>query len=262
MSVLKSGVRWPELFPVLTALLVLAICVQGARLFWTIATPVKPLGNWQRTQTAIMPPAMRAALFAGFDPYFRTATADTDSQSVTSLALTLFGIRTNEASGGGSAILAGADGVQQNYIIGNEIMPGVTLTVVAFDHVVLSNNGALETLYLDQSVPAETVGGASPSFVTKAAGPDVRLNPENMVKSIGLAPRNQDGRVTGLVVTAKDDGTMMRAAGLRAGDIVVSVNGSPVTSPADLATQLRPGARLSIEVERGAQKVPLAIILE
>ena len=69
------------------------------------------------------------------------------------LALTLFATRATPG-GGGTAIIAGGDGLQQVYRVGAEVQPGVTLAAVAFDHVELSRNGARELLYLDQSGPA------------------------------------------------------------------------------------------------------------
>ena len=72
----------------------------------------------------------------------------------------------------------------------------------------------------------------------------------------------EGGKVTGLVVSAKDDGTMLSAAGLQKGDVIISVNGRPVSAAAELAAQLRSGARLTLEIERGAQKLPVALILE
>ena len=88
------------------------------------------------------------------------------------------------------------------------------------------------------------------------------MNAETLQKSIGFAPRNEGGRVTGFVLQARDDGTMLRLAGFQAGDIVVGINGRPVSSAADIASQIRPGARLSVEVERGGAKVPIALNLE
>jgi general secretion pathway protein C len=214
----------------------------------------------------LIPLEERPALFGGFDPFFRTPQAATGTEVVTALPLTLFGIRTNEASGGGSAIIAGADGVQNSWSVGESIMQGVTLETVAFDHVVISNNGVLEKLFIDQSVPAENVTpettAADPAAPAAPPAPAAQLNAQTLQQSIGLTPRNEGGRVTGLVVSAKDDGTMLGVAGLQKGDIITAINGRPVTAAAELAGQLRPGARLTLEVERGAQKLPIAIILE
>ena len=102
---------------------------------------------------------------------------------------------------------------------------------------------------------AKSQAGSAPA---KAGG----LNAETLQKAIGFAPRKEGGRVTGLVLQARDDGTMLRLAGFLAGDVVVGVNGRPISSAADIAAQFRPGARLSLEVERGGSKVPIALYLE
>ena len=244
--------------------LAMLTAVQTARLFWILITPVGPVNDWRAPSVNVVPQSARMALFAGFDPFFRNDAAAASTQNVTSLSLTLFGVRTNESSGGGSAIIAGEDGVQNSFAIGEEVAPGVTLDSVAFDHVILSRGGVKESLYLDQSVPAETVSpsvsGTSATPPASSAG--VGLNAETLQKSIGFAPRNEGGRVTGFVLQARDDGTMLRLAGFQAGDIIVGINGRPVSSAADIASQIRPGARLSVEVERGGAKVPIALNLE
>jgi general secretion pathway protein C len=250
----------------LVGLLALLLSFQSVRLLWAIVTPVDPLGNWRAPSVNIVPPSARIALFSGFDPFFRNDAVAAGTDNVTSLNLKLFGIRSNESSGGGSAIIAGEDGIQNSFAVGEEVAPGVTLDSVAFDHVILSRGGVKESLYIDQSVPAETVNPAAPpSSAAPSAAPsngNVGLNAETLQKSIGFAPRNEGGRVTGLVLQPLDDGTTLRMAGFQAGDVVVAVNGRPVSSAADIAAQLRPGARLSVEVERGGSKVPIALNLE
>ena len=242
--------------------------VQAARLIWTVLTPLAPIGDWQPVKTQMVPLAERPPLFGGFDPFFKTQVSSTNAEIVTSLPLTLYGIRTNEAAGGGSAIIAGADGIQASWTVGETIMPGAVLHAVAFDHVVISNNGVLEKLFIDQSVPAENVTPPLPSASAAGSAPvgansgASKLNAQNLQQSIGFAPRSEGGRVTGLVVSAKDDGTMLSIAGLQKGDIITAINGRPVSAPSELAAQLRPGARLTLDVERGAQKIPVAIILE
>lgn len=248
----------------LIGLLAILLAMQAARLFWAIVTPVGPVGKWRAPSVNVVPASARAALFTGFDPFFRNDQPASDTANVTSLSLTLFGIRANESSGGGSAIIAGEDGVQNSYAVGEEVAPGVILDSVAFDHIILSRGGVKESLYLDQSVPAETVGTApapTPPSVSSAPG-NVAINAETIQKSIGFAPRNEGGRVTGLVLQPRDDGTMMRIAGFQAGDIVVAINGRPVSSASDIAAQLKPGARLSVEIERGGSKLPIALNLE
>ena len=253
--------RWYDqqgLYPVLFFLLAALLLIQAIRLIWLIVTPLGPVGDYRAAEVQILSPQSRLILFGSFDPFFRSDAAQT-ANIVTSLQLTLFGIRMNEASGLGSAILSGPDGVQESYAVGEEIMPGVTLSSVAFDHVIINRGGVLESLYLDQSIPAETVGteASMAAFPLAAAG--------NEIPGVAsLAPRNDQGRITGILVAPLGDGTLFNSAGFRNGDVIVSINGNPVGSTSDieaLKSQIRPGTRLSVEVERGANRVPLTVNL-
>ena len=260
--------------------LLLLLSLQFARLLWALTTPVGPLGDWRPQVVPGMSGEARAALFARLDPFYRGST-EAGPATVTALQLKLFGIRLNEASGGGSAIIATPDGVQQSIAVGGEVMPGVLLKAVALDHVVITRNGADESLFIDQSQPAPvaTPQGAAPqmNFGTPAmptpsmsAPPPPPPPPPSPVASpnvrtqIGFEPRVNNGRLNGLAVSPKGDGAAFRNAGLRPGDVVTQVDGRPVTSIADLQaleTRLVPGAQIAMTVERGGQKLPLLIAL-
>jgi general secretion pathway protein C len=264
VSVALGSAKTVPMAHLLIGLLAILLATQTARLFWAVITPVSPVGGWTARAVDVVPADARAALFASFDPFFRND-AVVGTSSVTALNLTLFGIRANESSGGGSAIIAGEDGVQVSFAVGEEVQPGVTLFSVAFDHVVLSRGGVKESLYIDQSVPAETANPSATGVNQPTSGGatnDAVLNSASLQKSIAFAPRNEGGRTTGLVLSPRDDGAMLRMAGFQPGDVVVAVNGRPVSSASDIAGHLRPGARLSIEVERGAQKIPIVLNLE
>lgn len=272
---LRAGKRGPrDIWPVLLVALLGALLVwQGVRLLWTVIVPLSPLGAWQPQAAVIASPAERRALFVGLDPFFRTAPQGPASATVTALGLTLFGVNINEATGSGSAIIAGEDGVQNSYAVGEEIAPGVKLVGVAFDHVLLDRGGARESLFLDQSGEAPVASpAAAPAMPTPetAAAPasgvsaSGEMSPAALKAGVGFAPRTESGKVTGLAVQPQGDGAMFRAAGLRPGDVIRSVNGRPIGSAGDaasLAGQFTPGARISLEVERGASVVPVAIFL-
>ncbi len=265
------GRRWLRRLPVVNVYsvaelaLMAVLAVQGARLLWVIVTPVSPLGEWRPLAPAIA--GSPAAILEGFDPFFRLQGQQGAPAAVTNLQLTLFGTRIDEASGRGSAILAGPDGVQRSVSVGEEIQPGVRLKAVAFDHITIDRGGATEDLYLDQSdapptpagVPAQ---GGQPAAMPGSVPPQGGVPIAQLRTDIGFIPRLDGGRVSGLVVRPQGSGAAFRAAGLREGDIVTALGGRPVTGPGDLdrlAADFAQGGSLSITVERGDQTLPLAL---
>lgn len=260
-------------------LLLGGLAVQSARLLWVILTPIAPLGAWIPAGPSI--PADPIGVLSGFDPFFRVSGAGQAQgpASVTALQLTLFGTRMDTVQERGSAIVAGADGVQRVVSVGEEIAPGVTLKSVAFDHVTLDRGGTAEELFLDQSgggggtAPAAPGGapvgpGGPPSGPAGAAPPPnapaaggATISPESLRADISAIPRIEGGRISGLTVRGQGQG-VFAASGLRDGDVVTQVGGRPVAGPADLERLVRdgaPGGNLSLTVERNGQSLPLTI---
>lgn len=246
------------------------LAIQCARLFWAIVTPVGPLGDWRVAQPGVGGSAV--AILRGFDPFFRVSGAQGATTAVTSLQLTLFGTRIDDATGLNSAIIAGPDGVQNSVGLGQEIVPGVRLKAVAFDHVTIDRGGKAEELYIDQSsgaVPAasapvttslSTAPTASPPVGSAAAGMPPGVNASQLKSDIGLTPRIDGGRITGMVVRQQGSGVAFRAVGLKDGDVITSAGGRAIAGAADLDrlfSGLTPGSSLSITVERGGQTLAL-----
>jgi len=243
-------------------LLIALIAVQLARLIWLFAAPLGPVGGW-RASSAFAPPA-DSAILANFDPFFRLS-AGAGPAVVTALNLKLYGVREDRATGRGSAIIALPDGRQMNFAVGEEIMPGVTLTQVGFDNVTISRGGVPEQIFLDQSEPAQTVGapaqpvppppqGAAPAAPAPAQGPQAG-------QALSLQPRLAGGRVNGIVVgPGADGGQAFRAAGFASGDVIVAVNGQRVTSMEQARAAIgQSGGEVNVMVDRGGRAVPLRV---
>lgn len=242
-------------------LLLAALAFQTARLIWAVATPVGPLGDWRPAAPVIA--GVPADALASFDPFFRLS-GESGPATVTSVQLTLFGTRTDEAQGGGSAIVAGPDGLQRSVAVGEELAPGIRLKAVAFDHITLDRGGAAEDLFLDQSRGGQAAvvpAGATPA-APGAAAPSPGVPIAQIRQEIGFIPRIDSGRVSGLVVRPQGTGAVFRQAGLREGDVVTAIAARPVQGADDLdriASDFRGGGTIPITVERGTQTLQLAI---
>lgn len=262
---LRAGI-----YPVIAWIFIILIILQSVRLGWVILTPAGPVGEWKPKNAAVIPMQKRSELFVSIDPFFNDNDAKAGSSNVTSLDLILFGTRMNEFTGGGSAIIAGPDGEQFSYAVGEEVLDGAVLHAVAFDHVILEYDGVKESLYLDQSVPAETVGETKSTIenndnIAVAA----KLTSESLRGSINFQPRSEDGKITGIAISPNRgndiDGAVFTQAGFLPGDIITNVNGNEIASASDIANlqgQFAAGNRLSIMVERGADIIPVSINLE
>lgn len=240
------------------------VATQGARLVWAVVTPVSPVGEWRPLDIAL--PGGAADVLGSFDPFFRLSAGQASAAAVTSLQLTLFGTRLDEAMGRGSAIVAGPDGVQKSIEVGEEVALGVRLKSVAFDHVTLDRGGTTEDLFLDQSssvTPVQPDGGA----VATAGAPPPAAGPAGKIAAqirseIGFIPRIDDGRVSGLVVRSQGSGGLFQRSGLRDGDVVTAIGGRPVNGPGDIervAADFSAGGNIPVTVERGGQTMPLGI---
>jgi general secretion pathway protein C len=134
--------RFPRtnIYSLAEIMLLALLAVQCARLVWLVVTPTGPLGDWRPATPGFA--GSPSAMLRDFDPFFRLTGGDDKPGIVTSLQLTLFGTRVDQAMGGGSAIIAGPDNVQHSVAVGQEVMPGVKLKAVAFDHVTIDRGGA------------------------------------------------------------------------------------------------------------------------
>jgi general secretion pathway protein C len=244
-------------------LLLVLIAVQTARLIWIMSAPLGPVGDW-RSASGQMPRADGAVL-AAFDPFFRLSAGG--PVVVTSLNLKLTGVHEDRATGRGSAIIQLPDGRQLSFMVGEEVMPGVTLAAVGFDNVTISRAGAQEQIFLDQSTPAPVavvdpngttpVPPGTPQVVTPQ-GPV----PPTMAGMINFAPRMVGRTVNGVIVTpGADGGQAFSAAGFQPGDVIVSVNGQRVTSLEQARATLAAGGVVSVMVERGGRGVSLQVRL-
>ncbi len=255
VSLGKGGLslRRPPLRRVVEAALILLLLVQGGRLIWLFAAP-SPEAPQARPL-----PEVDLGVLSRFDAFFRNGGAGEQTAPSDGGGLTLFGVRADGA-GGGSAIIGLADGRQVSVGAGEELEPGLTLTSVAPDHVMLSRGGAPFRL----DFPDMASGAAAPEAATQPAAPSPEpasaegavVDPQRLIAQAGLRPRIKGLGVNGLTVSASGDGGELRNAGLRSGDVILSVNGTALNSPQAIAAlrgQLADAPSAQIQFERAGQ---------
>jgi len=248
------------------------LAVQAGRLAWVILVPAPTA-----PVTAVAPdaPAPDYSIFQRFDAFFRTGSAGGEAAAQDNQQMRLFGVRADGA-GGGSAIIGLADGRQLSVGVGEEVEPGLILKSVDADHVVLARGASLSRLMFTElpmgSAPpppppagqqvvtaqgATAQGGdpdpvvASPNMTSAQSGPVV--DPARLMAQAGLRPRMQGLGVNGFTVSGAGDGTALAAAGLRSGDVILSVNGQALDNPARIAglrDQLSNSTSAEIRFER------------
>jgi len=261
----QPAARWISLTEV-TA--VVGLAALSAQLVWTIAgSPQWPAAIANAAAPAVSAKSRdwQASALTTLDPFHRNAVSGAvaagERAPETMLNLQLFGIRAGSESNGGSAIIAGADNVQSAYFVGQEIMPGVRLERVSPERVMIRRNGVVESLSLDREKnpePVKTETTASvPAGQSLTEQPWRRVSVSAAALFANLKFANQDGGGVTLQPGAAAD--LLAQAGLKPGDVLVGVNGTPVTDITSLmaiAAAWGDAERLSLEtVSEGQRKI-------
>ena len=209
--------------------LVALLAVQSARLAWAVVEPIGPVGAAPASGLpAQHTGAADFAMLDRFDPFFRTAAGAAPATAAPAVGgLKLFGVRSGR---GGSAIIAGPDGRQAAFRIGEDVAPGVTLAGVAADHVVLVASGRRTSLFF--AAP----GSAGPIATPAAYAPPAPPPAPPIIPTAAAAAAAQ--------------------AGMQPGDVLLTVNGKPVAEAGQaeaVARELASGGDAVLQFERGGQ---------
>lgn len=159
---------------------------------------------------------------------------------------------------------------------------GARLARVAPDHVVLEVDGQAVELRIAGAPPPPALSsppGAEAPAVEAAAGEpvtvDQTLSREHVQRRLAteiprilgetaLQPSTQDGRVVGLRLVRVASGTLLTDLGLRPGDVLTEINGTPTDSLPSLIslwTSLQNETALRATVLRDGRPLQLSVTL-
>ncbi len=264
------GSRLP---PIAALLLSALLAWQMAGLLWMLM-PLPKSAAWTPAPGFVDPAPARAALNIDaianahlFGQYEVSASAASLINAPdTQLNFTLLGILAGASEQESLALIAKDSADEAPYSIGDDVSPGVNLQAIFQDRVILSRNGRLETLRLDKDAPSNApvfnavTGSSEPSEGSPAAAQmlsaikeQVITDPSKAANFIRVQPMTGDGGLKGYRVYPGPERGAFNAAGLKPGDVVTAINGTPLNDPAQalqLLQSLTQASSMSLTVDR------------
>jgi general secretion pathway protein C len=194
----------------------------------------------------------------------------------TSLKLTLRGVFASDDPGEARAIVGDPRGQEEHYAVGDPLPGNAKLTEIYPDRIILERNGRYETLRLPRDrMQSGSAGGRRPQAapvsgaVSKAAAfaryrREVKQNPSSFLNYVRATPARQGGKFIGFRLQAGRERGALKELGLQPGDIVTSINGVQIDSPAkgmQAMQALGEGDNVNVTLLRGGQQTTLSLVL-
>jgi general secretion pathway protein C len=172
----------------------------------------------------------------------------------------------------GVAIISDGGGPSKVYSVGERI-GGASLHSVYLDHVILDRGGALETLLLPRQLPpsARAAGAAR----RPAADPRTAAAVDNIRRMVQQDPSildqvmrtvasydNAAGKLRGFRAYPGRNRAIFSKLGLKAGDLVTAINGTPLDDPQhaqDVFNTIQTSDHVTVTIERGGQKQDITL---
>jgi general secretion pathway protein C len=208
----------------------------------------------------------------------------------TTLKLTLRGTLALPDPKQGIAMIADEQGGERGYNVGDDVA-GAKLAEVYTDHVVLNHEGTAETLQLPRpeahapELPeanrqnlAAAQGKASsvpPVYVPPQMAhgtldwtrtqKQLQIDPAELARQVHVEPVFENGKIAGARLSAGGNiGALMSQAGLQPGDLITTVNGTPLaglSNPQQFMDNLKDASSLQVTVMRNGKPATLTLTL-
>lgn len=259
---------------VATWTLALGLGVQGAFIVTDLAGSVKPPATAQpagpgafRSHSVNVADIVNAHLFKVAEVE-QAPGANVPTQ--TSMPLVLTGIIAADDPRNGLAILGPTAANAKVYAVGDNVPGGAKVHSIMTDRVVLDRNGTLEYLQLPRQLQGGPPSAPAPSMTAlPTESPVVDRMRKLMADDPGLVadimrpqPVFQQGKQTGYRVYPGRNRQAFSRLGLRPGDLVTAINGTPLDDPArgqDVFRTIAASNEARITVLRNGQQQDLTL---
>ncbi len=197
-----------------------------------------------------------------------------DNAPQSSANLILAGTIASQDPKRGVAIVSDAGGPSKVYAVGERIS-GAVLHSVYLDHVILDRGGALETLLLPRQLPPSSHPIAAVPARRPGADPRTVAAVDNIRRMVTQDPSildqvmrtvpsydNAAGKLRGFRAYPGRNRAIFNKLGLKAGDLVTAINGTPLDDPQrsqDVFNTIQTSDHVTVTVERGGQKQDITL---
>jgi len=233
--------RWVPTVVNLGALLILITAVVSWA--WSVFKPPAPPATVvasSRAEPLNLQPLLDAHMFGRSA---RGPGGSMESIPISSLNLVLMGVVA--AAGGGYAMISVDSRPQESYAVGQEIIGGAVLQAVLADRVLIQRGGVTESLMLQDTIkPLEGVSIYAPPPVAHVPAiqqqgeKQFQVTREEVNKQMRSPDFLSQARLVptpggGFLVREITPGSVYEKLGLRMGDVIRTVNGTPVNNAED-----------------------------
>ena len=196
--------------------------------------------------------------------------SEIDDAPETRLSLTLKGTVAADDPDYSLAIIADSRGEEKVYAIRDSIPGGATLHAVYADRVILNRAGTLEALKLPREAEGQTVTRSRQTSSARLSSASRQTSVQQMITEnavqlmdvIRPQPYFADGQQRGYRVYPGRDRRSFAALGLRPGDLVTAINGTPMNDPRtgmEVFRMLGDATQITVTVERNGQSEQLTL---
>ncbi len=201
------------------------------------------------------------------------ATQDPENAPQSSANLLLAGTIATQNPKHGVAIISEGGGPSKVYSVGERIA-GASLHSVYLDRVILDRGGALETLQLPRQLPP-SAGRVAASQRRPGADPRTAAAVDNIRRMVQQDPSildqvmrtvasydNAAGKLRGFRAYPGRNRAIFSKLGLKAGDLVTAINGTPLDDPQrsqEVFNTIQTSDHVTVTIERGGQKQDITL---